>query len=76
MKEILEAIIKSLVENENEVVVTEKNENEQIVLEVKVSPNDMGRVIGKQGRMAKSIRTVIKAIAVSKNKKVNIEFID
>lgn len=76
MKEILEAIIKSLVENENEVVITQKNANDVVVLEVKVSSDDMGRVIGKQGRMAKSIRTVIKAIGISENKKVNVEFID
>ena len=76
MKEILETIIKNLVENENEVSIIEKNAENTITLEVKVSSSDMGRVIGKQGRMAKSIRTVMKAIAIKENKKVNVEFID
>lgn len=77
MKEILETIIKNLVENDTEVVVTEKNEEENnVVFEVKVSEKDLGKVIGKQGRIAKSIRTVMKSIAGKEHKKVSVEFIE
>jgi len=72
MKEILETLIKSLVDNQEEVTITEKEEGKTTVFEVKVSETDMGKVIGKQGRIAKAIRTVSKAIATKENKKVNI----
>lgn len=73
MKEILEIIIKNLVDDVEAVSVTETEKS--IVLEVKVSEKDMGKIIGKQGRIAKSIRTVVKAIATKENKKVSIEFV-
>jgi len=76
MKEILETIIKSLVENEKEVTITEKEDAKGILYEVKVANSDMGKVIGKQGRVAKSIRTVMKSIAGREHKKVNIEFLE
>ncbi len=76
MKEILEIIVKNLVEDENSVSITEKEENGTTVLEVKVSDKDMGKVIGRQGRIAKSIRTLIKSISVKEHKKVVVEFLD
>lgn len=76
MKEILETIIKSLVENQEAVTITEKEDEKQITLEVKVKESDMGKVIGKQGKIAKSIRTLMKSIAGKEHKKVTIEFID
>ncbi len=76
MKDILEVIIKNLVDNSEEVSITEKTEAKSICYEVKVAKNDMGKVIGKQGKMAKAIRSIIKAIATKEHKKVNIEFID
>ena len=76
MKETLEIIIKSLVDNKDEVIVTEKEEQGNLNLEVKVSQDEMGKVIGKQGKIAKSIRTVIKSIAGREHKKVSVEFID
>lgn len=76
MKEILGTLIKSLVEKQNEVTITEKSEEKQTVYEVKVAESDMGKVIGKQGRVAKSIRTVMKSITEKEHKKIVIEFLD
>lgn len=76
MKEILETLIKSLVDYSDEVTVTEKEENKTIVFEVKVNEADMGKVIGRQGRVAKSIRTVMKSVAGKEHKKIAIEFLD
>lgn len=75
MKEILDLIIKNLVDNQEEVSIEEKTNDKSVVYEVKVAKEDMGKVIGKQGRMAKSIRNLIKAIAVKEHKRVNIEFV-
>ena len=75
MKEILETIILNLVENKESVEVKEKNENNTIVYEVKVAEGDMGKVIGRQGRLARSIRAVIKAVANKEKKKVSVEFL-
>ena len=76
MKEILETIIKNLVENENEVSISKKEDEKGIIFEVKVAESDMGKVIGKQGRVAKSIRTVMKSIAGKEHKKVSVEFLN
>lgn len=76
MKEILETLIKSLVDNQEEVTITEKEEGKTTVFEVKVKETDMGKVIGKQGRVAKSIRTVMKSVAAKEHKKLVIEFVD
>ncbi len=76
MKDILEVLIKNLVDNPDEVSITEKTEAKAICYEVKVSKNDMGKVIGKQGKMAKAIRSIIKAVATKEHKKVNVEFLD
>ena len=77
MKEILETIIKNLVDNPDEVVINESTNAKSITCyEVKVARDDMGKVIGKQGRMAKAIRSVIKAISAHEHKKVTVEFLD
>ena len=73
MKELVEVIAKALVDNPDEVVVTESEKEEEIVIELKVSPADMGKVIGKQGRIAKAIRSVVKASASKEDKKVIVE---
>ncbi len=76
MKETLKTIIIGLVDDKEAVEVSEKNDEQSVVLEVKVAESDMGKVIGKQGRIAKSIRTVMKAVANKEHKKVTVEFID
>lgn len=76
MKEVLQTIIESLVENKTEVQIEEIQKQKETVYEVKVAKSDMGRVIGKEGRIAKSIRTLLKAVATREQKKVTIEFID
>lgn len=73
MKGLLEVIAKSLVDNPDEVVVNEKETEKGLVLELKVAPSDMGKVIGKQGRIAKAIRSVVKAAASRENKQVSVE---
>ncbi len=75
MKELLEVIIKGLVDNKESVSIDEKTENHTITYQVTVNQADMGRVIGKQGKMAKSIRTVMKSVATKEHKKINIEFV-
>ena len=75
MKEILETIIVNLVDDNEAVQINEVEGEKSIVFEVKVAENDMGKVIGKQGRLAKSIRTVMKSIAGKEHKKISIEFI-
>ena len=73
MKELVEVIAKALVDNPEEVVVTESMKGEDTLIELKVSPADMGKVIGKQGRIAKAIRSVVKAAASKEDKKVIVE---
>lgn len=75
MKELLETIAKSLVDYPEEVSVNEIEGEKSIILELRVAASDMGKVIGKQGRIAKSIRTVVKAAAVKENKRVVIEIL-
>ena len=75
MKELVEVIAKSLVDHPDEVVVTEKETDKAIVVELKVASDDMSKVIGKQGRIAKSIRTVVKAAATKDDKKVVVEIL-
>ena len=76
MKELVEVSAKSLVDNPNEVHVNEIQGEQSLILELKVAPEDMGKVIGKQGRVAKAIRTVVKAAALNEEKKVAVEIID
>lgn len=75
MKELVEVIAKSLVDHPDQVEVTEKETEKAIVVELKVASEDMGKVIGKQGRIAKSIRTVVKAAATKDDKKVIVEIL-
>lgn len=75
MKEMLEIMIKNLVGNPDNVQITENVKGDTTTYEITVDQEDMGKVIGKQGRIAKSIRTVAKAIATKENKKINIEFV-
>ena len=75
MKELVEVIAKALVENPDEVVVTEKEEGKNITVELHVAPSDMGKVIGRQGRIAKAIRSVVKAASSKDNKRVDVEII-
>ena len=75
MKELIENIAKSLVDNPNEVHVNEVQGEQSIILELKVAPADMGKVIGKQGRIAKAIRTVVKAAAMRENKNVVVKLL-
>jgi len=76
MTNLVEAIAKSLVAKPEEVVVTKVKEDNNEVIKLKVAPDDMGKVIGKQGRIAKAIRTVVKAAATKQNKKVVVEIIE
>ena len=71
MKELVEVIAKALVDHPEGVVVTETVHPKSVVLELKVDPEDMGKVIGKQGRIAKSIRTLVKAAAAKENKQIH-----
>ena len=73
MKELVEVIAKALVDNPDEVAVTESVKDDEIVLELTVAPSDMGKVIGKQGRIARAIRSVVKAAASKEDKKVIVE---
>ena len=73
MKELVEVMAKALVEHPEEVVVTETVKDGEVLVELKVSPSDMGKVIGKQGRIAKAIRSVVKAAASKEEKKVIVE---
>ena len=73
MKELVEVIAKALVNNPDEVVVIETEENGETRLDLSVDPSDMGKVIGKQGRIAKAIRTVLKVAASKENKRVTLD---
>ncbi|MEQ8155180.1 MAG: KH domain-containing protein [Clostridiaceae bacterium] len=75
MKDLVEIIAKSLVDNPDAVEVKEIAGEQSLILELKVAPEDMGKVIGKQGRIAKAIRTVVKAAAIKEDKKVIVEII-
>ena len=76
MKELVEVITKALVDDPESVVVNEREEKKTTVLEVHVADSDMGKVIGKQGRIAKAIRSVVKAAAAKEDKKVIVDILD
>lgn len=76
MKELVEVIAKALVEYPEQVQVTRSENEHTISIELKVANEDMGKVIGKQGRIAKAIRSVVKAAASKEDKKVYVEIID
>lgn len=75
MRELVEVIAKALVDNPDEVVVTEKEDSRAIVIELRVAPSDMGKVIGKQGRIAKAIRSVVKAASADLPKRVLVDIV-
>lgn len=75
MKELIELLIRSLVKNPDQVCVAEREENDTWIYEITVAQEDMGKVIGKQGRIAKAIRTVAKAAATRENRRVMVEII-
>ena len=76
MKEILETIILNLVDNKDEVTISSNEEEKTLTLKVKVAESDMGKVIGRQGKIAKAIRTVMKSLAAKEHKKIIVEFED
>ena len=76
MKEMLEMLVKSLVDNVDNVEITEKENENDVTLEIRVDPSDMGKIIGKQGRIAKALRVLMKAYATKEGKKVNVEILD
>lgn len=76
MKELLTYIVQNLVSNPDSVAVTESAQGDEIVFELRVAPEDMGRVIGRHGRIAKEIRTLMKATGNRQNKKVSVEILD
>ncbi len=73
MKDLIEVIAKALVDHPEEVSVTEAEEYDETVITLHVAPSDMGKVIGKQGRIAKALRTVLKAASVDSPKRVSLE---
>ena len=75
MKEVLETIIKNLVDNQESIKIEEVEDEKNIIFKVQVADGDMGKVIGRQGKIAQSIRAVMKAVANRKDKKVTVEFI-
>ncbi len=75
MKELVEVIAKALVDKPDEVTVTEKEDGRDLVLELRVAEGDMGKVIGKQGRIARAIRTVVKAASSGSDRHVDVEIL-
>ncbi|MDN5294255.1 MAG: uncharacterized protein PWQ91_550 [Eubacteriales bacterium] len=75
MRELVELIAKALVDNPDQVEVNMVEGEKSVILELKVAPEDMGKVIGKQGRIAKAIRTLVKAAALKEGKKVVVEIL-
>ncbi len=76
MKELLLYVAKQLVDHPDAVTVTEREDSQSTVLELRVAPEDMGKVIGRQGRIAKEIRTVIKTVAQRDGKRVTVDIVD
>lgn len=75
MKELVEVIAKALVDDPDSVAVSERQDGRTTVIEVRVAESDMGKVIGKQGRIAKAIRSVVKVAAAKEDKKVVVDII-
>ena len=76
MKELLLYMAKNLVDDPESVTVTESSDDEGKVLELRVAPGDMGKVIGRQGRIAKEIRTIVKTVAQRSGEKVTVDIVD
>lgn len=75
MKEIVEIIAKSLVDHPEQIIVEETSDERGVVFQLHVAPEDMGKVIGRQGRIAKAMRTVVKAAATRENQKITVEIV-
>lgn len=76
MKDLLEYLVRSLVENPDGVVITEETSDDSVVFRVSVDKDDMGRIIGKQGKIARAIRVVMRSAATKAGKKVNVEIVE
>ncbi|MGE5509124.1 MAG: KH domain-containing protein [Chitinophagales bacterium] len=76
MKELVEYIVRQLVDQTDEIRVEEHEDGDELVVEVKVAPQDAGRIIGRQGRIAKAIRTLVKAAAVRDGRRVSVDILD
>jgi len=76
MKDVLELIVKNLVENKEEVSISETIDNDKVVFAIKVNQKDMGRIIGKEGKVANAIRTLMKSLGSAEKKRVSVQFID
>ena len=76
MKELLLYVAKQLVANPDAVTVTEREDADTTILELRVAPEDMGKVIGRQGRIAKEIRTIVKTVAQRDGKRVSVDIVD
>jgi predicted RNA-binding protein YlqC (UPF0109 family) len=75
MKNLVELLVKSLVDNQEQVSITETSGSSVVIIEIKVDPADVGKIIGKEGRIANAIRTVVKAAGAKQNKKVTVEIV-
>lgn len=76
MKEILESMLKPLVDNKEAISINQVEKDKLTIYEVRVAPEDMGKVIGKEGKIAKAIRTILRAVGTKEHKKVTVEFMD
>ena len=76
MKELLTYIVQSLVDHPDQVSVTERKDDDETVYEVRVADGDMGKVIGRQGRIVKQIRILMRAVAQRKGKKISVDVLD
>lgn len=76
MKEILESMLKPLIDNKEAISINQVDKDKITVFEVRVAPEDMGKVIGKEGKIAKAIRTILRAVGTKEHKKVTVEFMD
>ena len=75
MKNLVELLVKALVDNQDKVNITETTGSSVVIIEINVDPSDVGKVIGKEGRIANAIRTVVKAAGAKQNKKVTVEIV-
>ena len=76
MKEILESMIKPLVDNVEAISINQVEKDKLTIFEVRVASEDMGKVIGKEGKIARAIRTILKAVGTKEHRKVTVEFMD
>ena len=76
MEEMLRFLVKELVNDPDQISINKREEGNTAILELKVAPDDMGKVIGRQGKIAKSIRTLMKAYGAKNNQKINVDILD